>query len=176
MLCGCFRENPGFLPPSRTGTKTLGALFPSVSPPQHLSQAFRSHSHVQLGWWSCSRDAQSSPGLHWRSCLPRDGCCSDPSPACALSLPGGLRDGGTVPGEDKSPPNPQIPTKPCLSFYTLRGWRGLHLINHSFWDNTGLPQPSDSPPSGGAQALAFLWVPCPSSPWESVPHSRIVTC
>lgn len=34
---------------SRTGSKTLEALSPSVSQPQYLTQAFHSHSHVQLG-------------------------------------------------------------------------------------------------------------------------------
>lgn len=45
---------------------------------------------------------------------------------------------------NKSPPNPPSPYKGLQFFHVPRGWKGLYLINHTFWVNACLTQPNDS--------------------------------
>lgn len=59
-------------------------------------------------------------------------------------------------------PTPTGPYKASPLLYTLRAWRGLHLINHSFWDNTGLPQPNDSHIFWWCPGLGFFVGPLPT--------------
>lgn len=96
---GCVRENIGFLPPSRSGTKTLGH-----SPLPCLSHSARPRpSAVTVTSNSDGGPAPEMPrarhGFTGTLAFP-EMLLVCPSPSCALSLPASLRDRGTVPGEE----------------------------------------------------------------------------
>lgn len=73
-------------------------------------------------------------------------CCSDPqSHLCLFFIKWYEGWSHCVRWGIKSPPNPLNSCKGLQLFHFLRGWTGLHLVNHSFWDNSCLTQPNNSP-------------------------------
>ena len=124
------RRQGGRKPPPRAGTKILKVLCPLI--------CLLLHPTILLG----GPDTPDG-GPAWE--MPRTYICftcyfifskavhrSDPQPH---TLPGRIRDRWGI----KVLPNPQIPTKAewCL-FHVFRGWIGLSMVNHNFWDNTSL--------------------------------------
>lgn len=118
---------------SRAGTKLRGTPPSATVPNSDLPGIIGTSNSNGSPAWEVPRALICSTGIlfHLKGKIIRlplnKTAAVIPSPTYALSLPGDVRDGGTVPGGNKSPPKPPSSYKALHLFHVLRGWIKLYL-------------------------------------------------